>query len=261
MERTPITIDLGNFPQVFHEILNGTPIFDSSCSSDARVYFLDREDGLFLKSAPKGSLEQERAMAEFFHKNQLGPEVLAFEQTDRDWMLTRRIPGEDCTHRQYLDDPKRLCDTLAEVLRTLHDTPPIGCPIPDRTTDYIATAEKNYRAGKWHPSRIPAGQTIADAHEAWALVRQFSGALKNNTLIHGDYCLPNIMLDNWNFSGFIDLGAAGVGDRHMDLFWGLWSLRYNLKTDAYRERFLDSYGRDGFEQDTLRAITAFEVLG
>ena len=57
MERTPIAIDLGDFPQIFHGILKDTPIYDSSCSPDARVYFLDREDGLFLKSAPKGSLE------------------------------------------------------------------------------------------------------------------------------------------------------------------------------------------------------------
>ena len=261
MERTPIAIDLGDFPQIFHGILKDTPIYDSSCSNTARVWFIQQDGGLYLKTAPSGSLQQEALMTDYFHGKGLGAEVLHYEQADADWLLTRAVPGEDCIHKQYLDDPKRLCDTLGQLLRMLHETPSIGCPITDRTTDYIATAKKNYLTGKWHPSRIPAGQIIADAHEAWALVQQFSGALKNDTLIHGDYCLPNIMLDNWNFSGFIDLGAAGVGDRHMDLFWGLWSLHYNLKTDAYRERFLDSYGRDGFEQDTLRAITAFEVLG
>ena len=261
MERKPVTIDPAAFPASLQEFLTGAAVYDSSCSDTARVWFIQHDGGLFLKTAPAGTLRQEALMTGFFHGKGLGAEVLLYEQADADWLLTRAVPGEDCIHRQYLDDPKRLCDTLGQLLRMLHETPSSGCPIPDRITDYIATAEKNYRAEKWHPSRIPAGQTIADAHEAWALVQQFSGALKNDTLIHGDYCLPNIMLDNWNFSGFIDLGAAGLGDRHMDLFWGLWSLRYNLKTDAYRERFLDSYGRDGFEQDTLRAITAFEVLG
>ena len=33
----------------------------------------------------------------------------------------------------------------------------------------------------------------------------------------------------------LDLGAAGRGDRHFDLFWGRWSLQYNLKTDRHRE--------------------------
>jgi kanamycin kinase len=84
--------------------------------------------------------------------------------------------------------------------------------------------------------------------------------LKSDTLIHGDFCLPNVMLNNWQFSGLIDLGAAGAGDRHMDLHWGIWSLDFNLKTDAYRDRFLDAYGRDKIDMEILNSIGAFEVF-
>ena len=69
------------------------------------------------------------------------------------------------------------------------------------------------------------------------------------------------MLDNWRFRGFIDLGTGGIGDRHVDLFWGIWSLGFNLKTDAYRGRFLDAYGRDAVEEEMLRLIAAIEVFG
>ena len=85
--------------------------------------------------------------------------------------------------------------------------------------------------------------------------------LKADTLLHGDYCLPNIMLDNWRFSGFIDLDAGGVGDRHVDLFWGMWSLQFNLKTDRFRERFLDAYGREVINEDMFRTVAAVEVFG
>ena len=260
MERRPITIDLAAFPEVFHDILKDTPIFDSSCSAAARVYFLDRDGGLFLKTAPRGSLEQESAMSRFFWENRLGPELLSFVQTDRDWMLTRRIPGEDCTSTQYLDDPKRLTDTLAELLRMLHDTPQSGCPLPDRTAAYIRAARENHRLGKWDNSLFPDNWGYSSAENAWADVQQVAPLLKSDTLIHGDYCLPNILLDNWAFSGFLDLGAAGMGDRHMDLFWGCWSLGFNLKTDAYRDRFLACYGRDRFDPEILNAIGAFEVF-
>ena len=85
--------------------------------------------------------------------------------------------------------------------------------------------------------------------------------LQNDTLLHGDYCLPNIMLDNWRFSGFLDVGNGGVGDKHFDIFWGVWTLFFNLKTNAWYDRFLDAYGRDRVEPELLRTVAAFEVFG
>ena len=87
-------------------------------------------------------------------------------------------------------------------------------------------------------------------------------ALRSDTLIHGDYCLPNIMLnDDFSLSGFIDLGAGGVSDRHIDLFWGAWTLGFNLGTDEYRSTFFDAYGRDRVDEDIIRVIGAAEVFG
>jgi len=90
------------------------------------------------------------------------------------------------------------------------------------------------------------------------LVAQAKNMLIAEVLIHGDYCLPNIILDNWRFSGFIDLGLAGVGDRHIDLWWGAWTLHCNLKTDQWRDRFFDAYGRDKIEHEKLQIIGAIE---
>ena len=68
-------------------------------------------------------------------------------------------------------------------------------------------------------------------------------------------------MKDWNLSGFIDLGAGGVGDRHIDLFWGAWTLNFNLHTDKYRERFFDAYGRDKIDVEIINAIGAAEVFG
>ena len=69
------------------------------------------------------------------------------------------------------------------------------------------------------------------------------------------------MLDNWRFSGLIDVGNGGVGDRHIDIFWGAWTLFFNLKTNAYYNRFLDAYGRDRVEPELLRTVAALESFG
>ena len=256
MQRTLTEIKPDEFPAVFRPILSGVPVYDSSCSNEARVWYIERGNGYFLKKASKGRLQNEAALTRFFHLRGFGPELLCYESLEDDWMLTARVPGEDCTHEQYLSDPKRLCDTLAEKLRILHETDFSGCPVENRTEQYLQTAQHNrsHRVNE-------AGWGYDSVREAWRVIETQSHFLKADTLIHGDYCLPNIMLDNWRFSGFIDFDNAGVGDRHIDLFWGAWSLGYNLKTDAYRSRFFDAYGRDKVSEDILKIIAAVEVFG
>lgn len=261
MERKPIRPNIDTFPKEFHPLLAGASVFDSSCSPEAKVYFIDKEKGYFLKSAPQGSLQKEGEMTRYFHSKGLAAEMLSYVSGEKDWLLTRRVPGEDCTFAMYLEDPKRLCDTTATLLRTLHETDFSNCPVKNRTSDYLSTAAHNYRNGIYDSALFPDNWGYASAQEAWKVVEEEGKLLRADTLLHGDYCLPNTILDNWRFSGFIDLGCGGVGDRHIDLFWGAWTLFYNLKTDAYRGRFLDAYGRDRVEEETFRIIAAAEVFG
>ncbi len=60
-----------------------------------------------------------------------------------------------------------------------------------------------------------------------------------NTLIHGDFCLPNILVTNENNIGYIDLGDAGIGDPWRDYAWCIWSLEYNLNSKDYTPYLLE----------------------
>ena len=260
MKRTPIMPDFSAVPDIFHAYLRDCPVFDSSCSPDARVIFLDRDGGLYLKSAPSGTLKQEADMDAYFASLGLGPEVLAYHTGDKDWLLTRAVKGEDCLHPDYLADPERLAETMARMLFDLHHRDHTGCPVQDHTARYLARATENYHANRYDTSLFPDNWGYASAEEAWSVIEANGKFLKTDTLLHGDYCLPNIMLDNWKPSGFIDVGGGGVGDKHVDLFWGAWTLNFNLKTDKFRTRFLDAYGRENFEPELLKTIAAIEVF-
>lgn len=98
------------------------------------------------------------------------------------------------------------------------------------------------------------------ATDAYRIAAEAAGELRTDALLHGDYCLPNIILDDWRFSGFIDLDHAGLSDRHIDVFWGAWTLWFNLHTSAYCSRFLDAYGRDVIDEGKLAAIAAMECF-
>ena len=262
MKRTLIDALPEGAPCGVSELARGAKIYDSSCSPEARVYFIERGGGCYLKRAAAGTLEREAMMTAYFHKKGLGAQVLNYTSGDEyDWLLTERVPGEDCTHDVYKSEPERLCDLLAEELRALHELDFSDCPVRDRMGEYIALAERNYATGNYSTEHFPDNFGYRTAEEAYAALQAGKDELKNEVLLHGDYCFPNVMLDDWRLSGFIDLGNGGVGDRHIDLFWGAWSLGFNLGTDEYRERFFDAYGKDKIEPHKLKIIAAAEVFG
>lgn len=261
MNKTLLNGICDKMPSEIESFIKSANIYDSSCSPEARVYFIDKENGYYLKRSGKGALKKEAEMTKYFYSKGLGANVLNYISDTDDWLLTSALVGEDCIHEEYLTDPKRLCDTIAYGLRKLHETDFSGCPVPDRTAQYLACAEQNYRTGNYDKSQFPDSFGYRSAREAYDALTDGKDALQSKVLLHGDYCLPNIILNNWKLSGFIDVGNGGVGDRHIDIFWGVWTLWFNLKTNKYCERFLDAYGRDKADASVLKTVAAAEVFG
>lgn len=262
MKRSEIQVDYDAYPREIGDFMKGAKLFDSSCSPTARVILIDREQGYFLKEAEKGALYQEALLAKFFASRRLTAKVLSYQTVgEKDYLLTERVCGEDATFSAYLKEPKRLCEVLAESMRMLHDAQIQGCPVQNRMQEYFATVEERYHKGMFDPSIYGKSNGFKTPEDAFRTVWEYKHLFESNTLIHGDFCLPNIMLDDFKFSGFIDLGNGGVGDRHIDLFWCVWSLWYNLKTDRYTDYFLDAYGKEKVKKDILRAVYAAEAFG
>ena len=260
MKRTEI-FELPNSPSEISRIFRDAKVFDSSCSAEARVYFIDKDEGYYLKTAAVGSLLREARMGEYFHKKGLAPRVLSYVSEEKDFLLTARAEGEDATHESFLSDPKRLADVMGEALRALHEMRAQDCPVQDRMGEYLALADKNFSEGKFDLSLFDDRIIFKSAEDAYKVLCEGRSLLRNEVLLHGDYCLPNIMLKDFKITSFIDVGNGGVGDRHVDLFWGAWTLWFNLKTDAYRDRFFDAYGRDLIDEERLRVIAAAEIFG
>ena len=246
-------------PSRLNRLISDGELFDSSCSPVARVYLV--KDRCFIKKAAAGTLRREGDMYSYFHKKALAPEPIEYiTDGEWDWLVTEIARGEDCTSRRYLDEPKRLCDTIAESLRMLHGLDYSDCPIADRNSEYFATAKKGYEGGIFSPDLFSGSFKIESADYAYKLLCEMKSEFRRDVLLHGDYCLPNVMLDDWRLSAFIDVGNGGVGDRHVDIFWGVWTLFFNLKSEKYTDRFLDAYGREAVRIDMLKAVAAAEVF-
>lgn len=258
MDKRRIMPETLALPSIIHNYIGQAACYDYTFNN-GQVFFIDRDDGYFLKIAPRGTLADSVALAHFFHRVGLTARVLHYESNDRDYMLQARVPGENAIAERYLAHPKLVCDTIAESLRRLHNVPLDGCPIVGVTSARIAPALRNYTAQKLDPWMLDFTD-LPDLETAYRYLVTHSELLVEDTVLHGDACLPNVMLQNYAFSGFIDFDGGGVGDRHYDLVWALWSLQFNLKTRAYEQRFIDAYGRDVFDLDRYRLCCVLEAF-
>ncbi|MBQ9827899.1 MAG: phosphotransferase [Lachnospiraceae bacterium] len=215
--------------------------------------------GYYIKTDEAGSLAREYELAQLFHRLGLGPEAPEYLSADRDWLVTRKAVGEDLT--RCLNDPGKLCEILAGALKKLHSLPAEGLPVSSRYERFMESSDGSPEGGSWDGSVLTDRWPIGSKQEAWEIMQKNRHLLKCDTFIHGDACLPNILQKNGAFSSFIDTAMAGAGDRHIDLYWAVWSLNYNLKTDTYTDLFLDLYGREHFSEEAMRTVAAFEVFG
>ncbi|MDR2688016.1 MAG: aminoglycoside 3'-phosphotransferase [Oscillospiraceae bacterium] len=240
---------MNDIPREIQTAIGDAPLLDCSGHSDAKTYFIDTRGGYYLKTAPPGTLANEAAMTAYFHGLGLGARVVAYCAEDAcDYLLTARLPGEVAYAEAYTAQPEKLCEVLAESLWRLHQMPAGDCPCRPLER-WLAASEE----GRLCDARLLNGRT---PEEEYRFLRDNQSAFTHGTLIHGDACLPNVLLLDWRFTGFIDLGGAGLGDPHIDLYWALWSLEYNLHTAAYAGRFMDCYGRRHIDMERLRLCAA-----
>jgi len=255
----PAALELKDFPCELHAYIDGAIANDFSSSPGAKAYRLQKgAKAWYLKVAPSGSLESEARMFAYFWAKALSPKLVLYRTKDRDYMLTEALRGQALTSPEYTNDPKRLCRFYAKSLRSLHSAGHSLCPRRDRMADMLGKVREGWP--NTVDERILAYGGFVSPHEAYAYLSETAWLLTVDTLIHGDYCLPNVIAEGWKLSGFVDLDYSGVGDFHFDLFWGCWSLVYNLGTDEYRSLFLDSYGREGFDERRFRACAAISAL-
>ena len=94
------------------------------------------------------------------------------------------------------------------------------------------------------PSRVARlfGEILRGLHATdFAAGCPFGVKKPGHVLVHGDYCLPNVLVQDGRLSALIDVGRAGLASPEVDLAAGVWTLQYNFGTGAARD-FLDAYG-------------------
>ena len=145
------------------------------------------------------------------------PKVLCYESDDNfQYLLMSRITGKMSCDETYLENPHELCRLLAQAFKMLWSVDITGCP-RERTIDNELEEAKYRVENNLVDIDDAESETLGEngfenpeARLAWL---QTHKPKYEPVLSHGDFCLPNIFLQNNQVSGFIDLDATGIGDK------------------------------------------------
>lgn len=160
-----------------------------------------------------------------------------------EWLLTEGLPGRDATNPEWTTEPRRLVPLLAQALRQFHESIPVeGCPFDFRAETALQNAARRVKAGLVKPQEdFHSEHRHFNLNDALRELHRLRPASEELVVCHGDYCLPNVLVDNWRAVGYLDLGELGVADRWWDVAVGAWSVTWNLG-EGWEDLFYESYG-------------------
>jgi len=172
------------------------------------------------------------------------PRVLDYGSSDDvEWLILEELPGRDATKPEFIESPQTTVPVLARGLREFHNAPTDDCPF-----DFTLDAALEHGRRRVEGDGIPKSK--GDFHEehlhlspaaALAALERTRPDDEDVVLCHGDYCFPNILVQDGRATGYLDLGEMGLADRWWDLAVATWSCDWNVGP-GYQDLFLEAYG-------------------
>jgi kanamycin kinase len=223
-----------DFPEILSQLTEGYtvsryPWYETA----AKIYRLEGEnDALYLKlieGQPTRSLERESKILKWIDGRLPTPKLLYYAYENKvEYQLTSEVKGTP-TYKVQPFERADAVKVLGETLKMVHSLDTDGCPINNRIENKLAQIEDASGLGE-----------MPD---------------ENLIFTHGDYCLPNIIMENASVRGVIDWDYGGLADPYVDFNSCIWSMGFNYGEQETKQKwtplFLESYGLDELDEEKL----------
>lgn len=170
------------------------------------------------------------------------PSVLGFtEMADSTWLKTAAVAGQSAWRQleQGAQDSETIADALARFMARVHSIPVGECPFTCPLDLKLVEARRRIDAGLIRTDLFEPEWRDRPAEDIWHAIQAELPLSPDLVVTHGDFSLDNILLDGGEVVGCIDVGAAGVADRHQDLAI-CWADLAEFGS-GLQERFLTAY--------------------
>ena len=230
------SLDIKNLPSPIQTLISGKSYETDSMGKSGAGVFVFEDFVLKILDAHNKQIRKQNDLSVQVMRWLQGklpvPKVICYESdNDFQYLLMSRVTGKMSCDEYYLEHPRELCRLLAQAFRMLWSVDVTGCPrertIENELEEAMYRVENNL-VDLEDAEQDTVGENGFENPEALLDWLQTHKPEYEPVLSHGDFCLPNIFFKDNQVSGFIDLGATGIGDKWRDIALCYRSLKHNV---------------------------------
>jgi aminoglycoside phosphotransferase len=212
----------------------------------------------FLKVADRNSdvnLRREKEVLEWLSGKISVPKVLHFEETGANTFLLiseiKEINLADCL--KISKAKENLISDLAKRLKQIHTISTEDCPFQQTLRIKLQNARENIKNGLVDRGDFEDENIGKSAEALFDELIESKPDDEDLVFIHGDFCLPNIIVSNGKVSGFVDWERGGIADRYQDIALLFRSFDFNIgNMQQFEDLFCSCYGIEKLDEHKIK---------
>ncbi|MBV9712528.1 MAG: aminoglycoside 3'-phosphotransferase [Ktedonobacteraceae bacterium] len=218
----------------------------------------------YLKIAPQGltpgnDLHTEKMRLEWLKGRLPVPQIYYYgKNASFEYLYLSEIQGTMACDRRFQEDMPSLIALLAEALHMVHAVEAQSCPFTRPLQPRLEEIQQSISRGHIDNAKFVTDHQGLSPQARYEQLERLLPASNTLSFTHGDFCLPNIIIDRQKrrINGLIDWGYGGIADHHEDLASACWSLGYNFAS-SWIPSLLAAYGLESIDQ---KRLTFYQLL-
>lgn len=215
-----------------------------------QIFKYQKQDGnfVYLKYGEGHSakvLERESEKLKWLESQTLvvTPKVEYFvKEQDAAALIISNVAGKQSQRTKNEISKEQIVKIVAQALKDIHSIDITNPGVMSNTLDnMLAGFQELVDNNKILLDEFKQDNEGQTPQEVLQYLLEKRSMLEDNLFTHGDYCMPNVMIDENQNYGVIDWANAGVGDMYMDFSALEGSIRRNLG-EEYIAQFYEAYG-------------------
>lgn len=229
----------------------------SGGSTDADLYKIKTsENETYILKKQFSSLEHDYLNYRWLEGKLPVPKIAFYEHVEKcELLCLSELQGETLEDQLDKKGANEIITQYANPLKWLHSLKIDNRAVIQNLDTKISRAKYNLENGLVDISELQSENQPFEPNELFAKLLTLKPSSHELVFTHGDYCFDNVIYNNDNLSGFIDLGNGGVADKYQDIALAVRSIKDNFDSELvnlfYKEYGLYEVNKEKVEFYTL----------